>query len=76
MRKSNSRLRETINELTVILISTSYPNGDLGMSCVGSQVDKSGNRMMIAVTTRSDIKKIIAPRRTVWIGIFAIPLTA
>ena len=52
-----------------------YPKGFFDKA-VGSQVDNSGSSTTNPVTIRSDMKKIIAPLRTVWIGIFAIPLTA
>ena len=52
-----------------------YPKGFFDKA-VGSHVDNSGNSTTNPVTIRSDMKKIIAPLKTVWIGIFAIPLTA
>ena len=53
-----------------------YPNGEAPPSTLGSQVESSGTRMMMSVTMKSDTKKIIAPRSTVWMGIWAMPLTA
>ena len=48
----------------LIIYFDTQPKGDLD-SADGNQVDSSGNRIIRTVTTRSEMKKIIAPRRTV-----------
>ena len=64
---------DDLKEIGVVVV---YPNGDGVLSVLGSHVENSGTRTMMMVTARSDRKKIMAPRSTVWMGIRAMPLTA